>query len=85
VSVQRGDLFVAYPDERLSARCLIRVTRVAKDGSWADITVSTWAVQWSKRQPLPFKFPHATWADAHFTFEEQEEDHMAMLHEKCVL
>jgi hypothetical protein len=50
--VKRGDRLVAYPDAPLRQRLFIEVTRVARDGSWADISVQTWAVMWKKRQPL---------------------------------
>lgn len=35
---------------------IIRVIRVARDGSWADIVVHqvTTGARWSKRMPLPF-------------------------------
>lgn len=29
------------------------VTRVAKDGTWADIACASGDMQWRKRQPLP--------------------------------
>lgn len=59
--LQRGDLFIAYPEERLASRHLVNVTRVAKDGSWADTFVSNWACGWAKRQPLKdgdLPYPH---------------------------
>jgi hypothetical protein len=31
----------------------VEVTRVAKNGTWADIRCYTWASSWAKRQPLP--------------------------------
>lgn len=51
--LKRGDLFVAYPGHRFADRLFVEVTRTAKDGSWADIKVCTWAVMWTKRQPTP--------------------------------
>jgi hypothetical protein len=51
--MKRGDRFVAYPDCPPRQRLFGEVTRVAKDGSWADIKVCTWAVTWTKRQVLP--------------------------------
>lgn len=30
----------------------IKVTRAARDGSWADIVCYNWAAMWVKRQPL---------------------------------
>lgn len=50
--LRKGDLFVAYADKRPANQVFIEVTRVAKDGTWADIIAQTWAVQWRKRQPL---------------------------------
>lgn len=47
----RGDQFVAYPDAKQPV--FILVNRVAWNGSWADIRCLTWALSWSKRQPLP--------------------------------
>ena len=52
MTVERGQRYVAYPDERQARRVFIEVTRVAKDGSWADIRCYTWAAMWTKRQPL---------------------------------
>jgi hypothetical protein len=86
-SVKRGDRFVAYGDWRPSSRLYIEVTRVAKDGTWADIRVQTWAVMWTKRQPLtgghlpetePFDWTALDLA-------KQEVDHMAMLRENGVV
>ena len=48
----KGDRYVAYPMRPPRQRLFVEVTRVAKDGTWADITVRTWAVMWSKRQKL---------------------------------
>jgi hypothetical protein len=42
---------------------LIRVTRVAKDKTWADIVVFDDGASWSKRQPL---------IDGHFAFAVEE-------------
>lgn len=58
--MKKGDLFIAYPDVR-GGRHLVAVTRVARDGTWADIRVMTYTSVWSKRQPLVdgvFNFPH---------------------------
>ena len=79
---EKGDLFVANPDERLCHRHQIEVRRVAKDGSWVDIAVMSWAVMWTKRQPLKdgdFAFPYETGV---IDFDAQQDDHMAMLSEK---
>lgn len=46
----RGDRFRAYGDSRTPH--FIEVTRMARDGSWADIRVYTWAVTWAKRMPI---------------------------------
>ena len=78
-AVRKGDEFVTNPDDRLAHRHQITVNRVAKDGSWADIAVRSWAVMWTKRQPLPFKFPFET---GYLDFEAQQIDHMAMLRER---
>jgi hypothetical protein len=32
----------------------VLVTRVARDGTWADITAVSNLTVWTKRQPLPF-------------------------------
>lgn len=50
--IKRGDQYVLEHDGRVVY--FILVTRVAKDGSWADIRVMNWAVSWGKRLPLPF-------------------------------
>jgi len=36
-----------------SAAVFIIVTRVARDGSWADLRMFTWAVSWTRRMPMP--------------------------------
>ena len=75
----RGDQFVAYPDRRPAERHYIEVTRMARDGSWADIIVRTWAVEWRKRQPLAggaFAFEHAAHVVTAADLAEQEADHM---------
>lgn len=46
--VKRGDHFIFS-----NGAVQIEVTRVAKDGTWADIVCSTGSARWSKRQPLP--------------------------------
>lgn len=49
-TVKRGDQFVQkHPDARWPL--FIEVTRVARDGSWCDIRVLTWATAWTKRMP----------------------------------
>jgi hypothetical protein len=80
--IQRGDRFVAFPNERPCRRLYIEVTRVARDRTWADIRVQTWAVMWTKRQKLsargrpPMSEPYE-WTTA--DLNAQETDHMAML------
>lgn len=75
-----GDRFVAYPDERPCRRVFVTVTRVAVDGSWADIVCQTWAVQWRKRQTLPLpSCERKDWNGR--DLDEQEADHLAMLEE----
>lgn len=86
-ALAKGMRFVAYPDLRPASRFYIEVTRVAKDGTWADIRVQTWAVMWTKRQPtndseLPASRPYE-WT-VH-DLAKQEVDHMAMLREQGVL
>lgn len=77
---RRGDLYVADADKRPSARVFIEVTRVAKDGSWADLKCMTWAVMWTNRHPLPLRFAvKRDWFEG--DLHEQEDDHMAMLRE----
>lgn len=81
--IERGATFIGYPEERLARRHLITVKRVAKDGSWADIHVSTWAVAWNKRQPLfdgDFRFPHETFGGSVADwYVAQQADHERML------
>lgn len=36
----------------------IVVTRVARDTSWADLRMFTWAMSWAKRMPLPMPRKH---------------------------
>lgn len=81
---ERGDEWIAYPDERPAHRVYIRVTRVAKDGSWADIVCMTWAASWRKRQPLQDgTLPYGRRQNFYLCdLEEQEEDHMAKLREE---
>jgi len=86
IRIGRGDTFISYPQERLARRHLVIVTRVAKDHSWADIAVTTWAVAWSKRQPLvagEFAFPYETFGgDSGAWYAAQMDDHDAMLAEQ---
>lgn len=83
MTVTKGDLLIAYPEERLAHRVVIEVTRVARDGSWADIVCSTWAVQWRKRQPLPLHYTRPASVDEVVRLiRNQEADHMAMLREE---
>lgn len=81
--VRKGERFVAYADRRPAERLFITVNRVAKDGSWADISVQTWAVMWTKRQPLPMPFAERrdwNWKD----LNEQEVDHMRKQRETAI-
>jgi hypothetical protein len=87
-TLKAGDEFVAYPECSPRQRVFIRVTRVARDGSWADIACRTWAVEWRKRQPLTGgelpgnTVPHTlTQSD----LDEQEADHMQALREAGVV
>lgn len=84
--MQKGDVIVGYPMERLARRHLIFVRRVARDQAWADIQVTNWAVAWTKRQPLQngdFGFPYETadGVDIDQWYDAQQADHMAMLAE----
>lgn len=73
VAPRKGDLFVAYADARPADRVFIEVTRVAKSGAWADLKCFTWAVMWTKRQPLPLRY--AVKRDWHvLDLERQMED-----------
>ena len=88
MTIKRGDRLVAYPDQRPAHRLFIEVTRVAKDGTWADIRVCTWAVMWTKRQTLdehglPPESRDGAWDQR--DLDEQEIDHMAKLREQGVL
>lgn len=76
---------VAYLDHRPSERLFITITRLGKDGTWADIKVCTWAVMWTKRQKLdgrglPPSADFYAWTLVDLL--EQEEDHMAKLVEQ---
>jgi hypothetical protein len=74
--VKKGDRLVVYADRRPAERLFIEVTRVATDGTWADIRVCTWAVMWTKRQKLHDGLPpaavHQHW-DA-LELDEQQSD-----------
>ena len=48
----KGDRLAAYRDCPPRQRLYLEVTRVAKDGSWADIRVCNCYVMWTKRQKL---------------------------------
>lgn len=50
-SLRRGDHLVwRVPG---GSPVYILVTRVARDTSWADLRMHTWALSWAKRMPLP--------------------------------
>lgn len=86
--IKKGDLFVAYPDNRPCERLYITVTRVARDGTWADIHVQTWAVAWTKRQKLTDAGGLPDARDGEWDARDlldQERDHMAKLRETGVL
>ena len=68
--LQRGDRLVAFQDRPLREWLFIEVNRVAKDGTWADLSVLTWAVMWKKRQKLderglPPQAEMFEWDDSH--------------------
>lgn len=48
----KGDRLVAYGASRPRSHLFIEVTRVAKDGKWADMKVCNCFVMWTKRQQL---------------------------------
>jgi hypothetical protein len=50
---ERGDRYVWSHADRPAEPVFIQITRVARDGSWADLVCYTWAASWRKRQPLP--------------------------------
>lgn len=50
---ERGDRYVWSHADRPGEPVFIEITRVARDGSWADLVCYTWAASWRKRQPLP--------------------------------
>jgi hypothetical protein len=56
--VKRGDRYIAYPfhpdgnDSPARQRLFVEVTRMARDGTWADIRVCNCFVMWTKRQQL---------------------------------
>lgn len=53
VAVKRGDRYIWRHPATPETPVYIEIVRVARDGSWADIRCCTWAVMWTKRQPLP--------------------------------
>jgi hypothetical protein len=74
-SPKRGDRFVAYADRRPRDKLFVEVTRVARDGTWADIRVCNCFVMWTKRQPLPLPMvtPHP-WTMADIDHQHAEWD-----------
>ena len=53
--VVRGQVWLWGPQEDPAERVKCLVTRVARDGSWADLRCRAWnGNQWSKRMRLPF-------------------------------
>lgn len=84
--LEKGDRYIAYPSSRACQRLYITVTRVAKDGSWADINVRTRAVMWTKRMKLTNgAIPDSVRADWDAgDLIDQEVDHMVMLEEREV-
>ena len=90
VRPRKGQLLVAYHDWRPSARVFVEVVRVAKDGSWADCRMFTWACSWSKRMPL-FDGQFSDQADLTLRdwgpadLAEQEADNVMRLREEGIL
>ena len=75
--MRRGDQFVVYTDRPPRDRVYGVVTRVARDGTWADIRCCTWAVMWSKRMPLkdgemPLGTSWQTWSQADLDAQERD-------------
>jgi len=69
--VTKGDRLVAYISRRPAERLFIEVTRVAADGTWADIRVFTWATMWTKRQKLRDGLPPDS---IHWQWDSQDLD-----------
>jgi hypothetical protein len=79
VAIAKDDKFIAFLNRRPAERLFIEVTRVAKDGTWADLVVCTWGVMWRKRQKLKDGMPPDStrkWWDGD-DLMEQESDWMA--------
>ena len=73
----KGQRFRGYPASPPAHRVFIEVLRVARDRSWADIFVCTWAVAWRKRQPLrrgrlPFPAERLDWDRSDLAAQEME-------------
>lgn len=51
--VTTGDKFIWHRPNGPDTPVYVEVTRVARDGSWADIHCSTWCSFWTKRQRMP--------------------------------
>lgn len=51
--VKTGDKFIWRHDDAPDVPVYVEVTRVARDGSWADIHCHTWGGFWTKRQRMP--------------------------------
>lgn len=80
--MKKGDLYVVYGERRPAERVFGEVTRVAKDGTWADFRWYTWAVMWTKRQPVPLPESARERAWSQTDLDEQQSDHMAKLREQ---
>lgn len=52
-ALKRGDHLIWDAPHVASGPVFIVVTRVARDESWADLELFTWAVSWHRRMPLP--------------------------------
>lgn len=75
--LSRGNLFIWKPNNRPAERSYVRITRVARDSSWADIHVEQWDTNWSKRiqlvdGELPGEWEARFWN--HKDLWEQKED-----------
>lgn len=59
---RKGDRILCALAPGAQPYSLCAVTRVARDGSWADMRVYSAGAYWSKRQPLPWRIKSASLA-----------------------
>lgn len=77
MALAKGQRWRAYPNDRPARQVYISVTRVARDGTWADLVCCTWAALWHKRQPLrlghlPFPAEPFDWAMSDLSAQEMD-------------